>query len=210
LWLCSHDLSVIFRAVAHEDKWAQLYEGSEAVLPRPFTLSSEVMHGFKRGSTELGFPTANLNLESLTISPLGWGEEEASADVECKDSLRLENMKTGVYVGCARIHHSAADDDDDASLTSPSTHRYYPCVFSVGWNPTYNNTSQTIEAHLLDIDINSTLPHEDPLPSDFYGEVIDIHSLVYLREEQKFDNLGYCEREPADFLLHFAPCSINH
>ena len=156
------------------------------MLRHPFTLSSEVTHGFKRGSTELGFPTANLNLESLKITPDSYGQQGPAVDVESEHTSYLDQLNTGVYVGCAQIRSMGAS----SSSAPTSTTRFYPCVYSVGWNPTYNNTTKTIEVHFLDIDITSTLPSVYTLPLDFYGEIVDVHTLVFLREEHKFEHLG--------------------
>lgn len=53
------------------------------VVEPAVTLRGEVVHGFKRGSKELGIPTANLCAEAL------------------KD--HLETMPTGVYYGWASV-----------------------------------------------------------------------------------------------------------
>ncbi len=49
-------------------------------------MKGDVIHGFKRGSKELGVPTANIAIESL-------GEE-------------LESMPTGIYFGWASVGRS--------------------------------------------------------------------------------------------------------
>ena len=58
-----------------------LYDGNESVFDHPVKLNATVIHGFKRGSKELGVPTANLNMEQL-------GEDG-------------NNLKTGIYFGYA-------------------------------------------------------------------------------------------------------------
>jgi len=54
---------------------------ANAVLGRPFTMRAEVEHGDQRGR-ELGYPTANLRLESYLATPVD-----------------------GVYAGAARVNH---------------------------------------------------------------------------------------------------------
>lgn len=44
--------------------WSHLYS-SQKELENPVLLAAEVVHGFKRGSKELGIPTANLAMEQL-------------------------------------------------------------------------------------------------------------------------------------------------
>ncbi len=51
------------KEVAKKD-WSALYE-REHCLPSPVILEAAIVHGFKRGSKELGIPTANLNMEEL-------------------------------------------------------------------------------------------------------------------------------------------------
>lgn len=45
--------------------WSYLYEKDEKTFDTPLVLQAEVVHGFKRGSKELGIPTANLNMDEL-------------------------------------------------------------------------------------------------------------------------------------------------
>jgi len=47
------------------DKWEPLYEGVEKLFEQPIVLEAEVVHGFQRGSKELGIPTANMCMEQL-------------------------------------------------------------------------------------------------------------------------------------------------
>jgi riboflavin kinase len=199
---------IYFFRGAHDVRWSHLYS-PETVLARPYTLSSEVIRGFQRGSTELGFPTANLNPATLTIamidqegSPhdhsLSNGGHKMATDNLSTGNLSIDDLQIGVYVGCARIWSSSSSSasstpsatDETSESESESESVYYPCVYSVGWNPSYNNSSKSIEAHFLDIDLTSSLLHETPVPSDFYGASVDIHTLVYLRDEHKFDNIG--------------------
>lgn len=44
--------------------WTHLY-ADEFILPSPLLLESTIVHGFKRGSKELGIPTANLDMDQL-------------------------------------------------------------------------------------------------------------------------------------------------
>jgi riboflavin kinase len=66
-----------------EFDWTALYEGKEHLFEKRIYLSSTVVHGFKRGSKELGIPTANLGMDELgTIG---------------------ETLETGIYFGWARL-----------------------------------------------------------------------------------------------------------
>ena len=54
----------------------------------------------------------------------------------------------------------------------------YNTVVSVGWNPFFNNTKKTVEAHLI------------AQLDDFYGERIVLLLFGYLRDEANFKSLG--------------------
>ena len=63
--------------------WRHLYTNVERSFEVPVTLEAEVIHGFKRGSKELGFPTANLSMADL-------GEKGST-------------FETGIYYGIAHL-----------------------------------------------------------------------------------------------------------
>jgi riboflavin kinase len=45
--------------------WSSLYENRFSIFDEKILLSGNVVHGFKRGSKELGIPTANISPEEL-------------------------------------------------------------------------------------------------------------------------------------------------
>ncbi len=59
------------------ERWSPLYTSTERLFDSPLLLTAEVVHGFKRGSKELGIPTANLSMEQL-------GEESAAIETGTK------------------------------------------------------------------------------------------------------------------------------
>jgi riboflavin kinase len=135
-------------ATSHMDQennfdWSELYEGKERSFDKGVYLGATVVHGQKRGSKELGIPTANLGMDEL--GKIG------------------DSLETGIYYGWARLNGT-----------------YYQTVVSVGWNPFYQNTVKTIEAHLL---------HS---LDDFYGEYLELLLIGYLRQEANFKSLGTC------------------
>lgn len=69
--------------------WTALYEEKEHQLAQPLVLNAEVIHGFKRGSKELGIPTANLNMEELGHAG--------------------EQLETGIYYGYAKLDGATYD-----------------------------------------------------------------------------------------------------
>lgn len=89
----------------------------------PYFVQGTVVHGFGRGSKELGCPTANLDEE--TVSKV--------------------NIPTGVYWGLAQLVHL-----QEASGDSPGdANEIWPMICSVGFNPHYGNKSKSLEVHIL-------------------------------------------------------------
>lgn len=64
------------------EKWAYLYQDATD-YDSPIVLNAEVVHGFKRGSKELGIPTANLSMDEL--------------------GAQGDHLETGIYYGYARL-----------------------------------------------------------------------------------------------------------
>ena len=86
----------------------------------PFRLFGKVVEGFKRGSKELGWPTANL--------------DPAAFEEKLDDSA-----SEGVYIGWASI------EDESLGVPSRTIHK---AILSIGWNPFYKNEKRTVEAYL--------------------------------------------------------------
>lgn len=123
-----------------ETDWSHLYKDAEKRFDNAIVLEAKVIHGFKRGSKELGIPTANLCMDELGATG--------------------ENLDTGIYYGWSMLKGKS-----------------YPAVISVGWNPFYQNSKKTVEAHLLQ------------KMEDFYGERIKVSLLGYLRQETNFKSV---------------------
>jgi riboflavin kinase len=82
-----------------EYDWTSLYD-HQRVLPQAIELKADIVHGFKRGSKELGIPTANLNMEEL--GEIG------------------ESLDTGIYYGLANLEGS-----DHIAVVSVGWNPYY-------------------------------------------------------------------------------------
>ena len=82
-------------------------------LPTPEALTGAVVHGFGRGSAQLGFPTANLEID--------WTD---GAKTPAAQKIRnfVDTHDTGIYAAWAQV----ADGDDRG---------VYKAAVSVGWNP---------------------------------------------------------------------------
>ena len=126
-------------------------------LSQTMRLRGQVDRGYGRGGKKLGFPTANLPSRLF---------QGALQDVPC-----------GVYFGWAAL---------EKDMTKESKGRNVPhkVVVNVGYSPTFEgqeNPEKIVEAHFM-------FPtNETPLdPPDFYGEVMRLLLIGFLRPEMKF------------------------
>lgn len=88
-------------------------------------VAGKVVHGFGRGSKQLGVPTANL-------------EESVAQNLD---------LESGIYYGFIQLIHP---DGSDLQKLVGTCQKIYPSVLSFGWNPHFNDlTKRTLEAHLL-------------------------------------------------------------
>jgi FAD synthase len=86
----------------------------------PHRLSGLVVAGFKRGSKELGWPTANLDPAAF--------EDTLDAETE------------GVYIGWASV---------SSPTLSEASREVHKAVLSVGWNPHFDDVKKrTVEVYI--------------------------------------------------------------
>ncbi len=91
----------------------------------PLRLKSRVVHGFKRGSKQLGFPTANLHVPTI--------------------QSQIEGLKKGVYFGWAKVNFK------DKRLGEHFGKHPRKVVVNVGERPSFEDgTNLTIEVHIMD------------------------------------------------------------
>uniref|UniRef100_A0A8C2UNR4 Riboflavin kinase n=1 Tax=Chinchilla lanigera TaxID=34839 RepID=A0A8C2UNR4_CHILA len=72
------------------------------------------------------------------------------------------DISTGIYYGWA-------------SVGSGDVHKM---VASIGWNPYYKNLKKSMETHIM-----------HTFKEDFYGEILNVAIVGYLRPEKNFDSL---------------------
>lgn len=72
------------------------------------------------------------------------------------------DVSTGIYYGWA-------------SVGSGEVHKM---VVSIGWNPYYKNVKKSMETHII-----------HTFKEDFYGEILNVAIVGYLRPEKNFDSL---------------------
>ncbi len=124
-------------------------------LGRSFMITGEVVRGEGRGRT-LGVPTANVLVPPLRALP---------AD--------------GVYA-CWAWPGGASSAGPGSTL--PDDPGRVPAVVNVGWRPTFEGTSRTVEAHLL-------IEEEGPEAGgpDLYGRPLTLAFQARIRGEERFD-----------------------
>ena len=122
---------------------------AKQLLGRPYILTGTVVKGQQLGRT-IGFPTANLQLLANKFLP-----------------------RQGVYAVRVLIEADTAD-------SSPLLDHLLPVaagVMNIGYRPTINGTTQSVEIHLLD------------WSGDLYGKNLTVELEEFLRTEQKFASL---------------------
>lgn len=142
--------------------------------PFPILLNkSTVIPGFGRGSSDLGFPTANINV---------------------KDNEILNNLEPGVYFGFAKLFKTKNDNTEttkveriDGKSSVELNYGHYlkdeeldvlPMVMSLGWNPYYGNNEKTCEIYII---------HQ--FSDSFYGCHISSVICGYLRPELNYTGI---------------------
>ncbi|MCK0440401.1 bifunctional riboflavin kinase/FAD synthetase [Gordonia alkaliphila] len=116
-------------------------------LGRPHRVEGVVVHGAKRGR-DLGYPTANVAATVHAAIP-GDGVYAAWFTV-----LPSANEPQGMVIG-----------------------RRYPAAVSVGTNPTFSGRNRTVEAYILDVDV------------DVYGQHVAVDFVSRIRGMDAYDSL---------------------
>lgn len=82
-----------------------------------------------------------------------------TANIQCNDEYKLI-PKCGIYA--VKVHYAGT---------------VYNGMLSIGFNPTFGGSEQTIEVNILDFD------------KEIYGEQLTIEFVQYLRDEKKFESI---------------------
>ena len=161
---------------------------AKQLLGRPYILTGTVVKGQQLGRT-IGFPTANLQLlankflprqgvyavrvliEGERLSASGeWrrrsGERLDSSFVVKSELLPADKPPSGLVPGASRLNAAS-------SYSLPLA----AGVMNIGYRPTINGTTQSVEIHLLD------------WSGDLYGKNLTVELEEFLRPEQKFADL---------------------
>eukprot|EP00871_Galdieria_phlegrea_P004209 jgi/Galph1/478/GphlegSOOS_G5165.1 len=84
----------------------------------------------------------------------------------------LESLECGIYFGWATLNRVPP---------------VYKAVISIGWNPVFNNTEKSIEAHLL-----------TTFKNDFYDQHLRLLILGFIRKEAKFPSVEVLKQAIAE------------
>ena len=159
----------------------------------PIRMTSRVVRGFGRGSSDLGIPTANLDLSVLNmhrlVPPSSSADGGDSQETTTEALSSLQDIPCGIYWGFCRVGERRQSGEQAASSPLGVV---YKAAISIGFNPTYGNDSKTVEPHLI-------APEDDPrrhasssgetILQDFYDQPIRLSVVGYLRPELPFEGL---------------------
>ena len=158
----------------------------------PLRMTSTVVRGFGRGSTDLGIPTANLDRTAIkvyqaTTTTTGTEAARDSTSDYSVQMIKFDDLPCGIYWGFCRIGEKLANDEGggDGAIV-------YKTAVSIGFNPTYNNKEKTIEPHLIAPPKDSRRHASscgETLMGEFYDQPIRLSVVGYLRPEAPFEGL---------------------
>ena len=134
----------------------------------PVRLRAKVVHGFGRGSKQLGFPTANMQVY--------WDRDMRDLS-EQERAMRefAETHRAGIYCAWGSIEEAVGGQE------------VHKVALSMGWNPTFTDVkAKTVEPWIL---------HN--FDQDFYGCHLRLLVLAYIRPELKFDTIEQLKQEIA-------------
>lgn len=128
-----------------------------------FFIHAKVIHGMKIGSKELGYPTANLEIDFSQRNPSG-ENKIVPAD--------------GIYAVYVHISNQSSVVSGQSLLTTENRQlTTYKGMMSIGMNPTIENKGRSMEVNIFDFN------------KDIYGQTIKVSFFQKIRNEEKFNNL---------------------
>ena len=146
-----------------------------------FAIRSRVASGHRRGGTQLGFPTANVELDASTISLLAPYENDVFAGWGVVEWIVEMPTATAVSGEAAAATPPPLIGTMSASPAGLSS--VYPVVFSVGKNPHFKDVALTMEVHFV------TSRGGPVFQRDFYGQIVRIVCVARLRGQLSFTSL---------------------
>jgi riboflavin kinase/FMN adenylyltransferase len=124
--------------------------------------STKIRHALNEGSIQIANDLLghNYSIEGLVVKGLQNGRKLGypTANISISDPHKLIPRK-GIYA--VFVHHAGTK---------------YGGMLSIGFNPTFNGTSLSVEVNILNFN------------KEVYGEKLKIELLQYIRDEKKFDS----------------------
>ena len=143
----------------------------------PLRMTSIVVKGYGRGSSDLGIPTANLD---RTVGQYGSSSSHHSS---------FEDLPTGIYWGFCRI---GTNQSSSSSSSSSKSSIVYKTACSIGYNPYYGNQQKPVEPHMIappDSEFRHRSSCGDTMLVDFFNQPFRLSLVGYLRPELPFEGL---------------------
>lgn len=149
-------------------------EISEAnkLLGHAFKLRAKVIRGEQRGRT-LGFPTANLEIDSNLILP-AIGVYAVTASLS-QNSHMQDLQNSDKYIGHS-VHKRVLKEQNP---TDEDLHTSWKAVCNLGYKPSFHNNQElglNLEVHILDFD------------QDIYDQELELEFHKRIRAEKKFNS----------------------
>lgn len=117
------------------------------------TLEGKIVSGFQRGSKQLGIPTANIEMTE-------------------ENSKKIKKLINGTLFGRMSFKTNKKNNKNI------EINKKYKSVLSIGYNPTFNNQTKTIEVFLINFE-----------GGDFYDDEVSLIIDGYSRSEMRFSGL---------------------
>ncbi|KPA86350.1 riboflavin kinase/fmn adenylyltransferase-like protein [Leptomonas pyrrhocoris] len=128
---------------------------------KPWFLRGKVIHGFGRGGTQLGFPTANIELSQSAV-----------------EFLKPYDNQVVWGWGCIELESAAKNADAALRSVTPAQLGPFPFAMSIGNNPQFKNADISAEVHFL---------HK--FEADFYNCVLRVIIVETIRMQSAFTTL---------------------
>ena len=163
---------------------------TSASAPRVLLLGGTVVKGFGRGSSKMGIPTANLDLQN---NPL-------------LDEESLQGVPDGVYFGWARLlpENKEGEREKEEAEDLDLDNQVHKCVLNVGRRPTFDGEGKgigvlSVEVHVLHEFSRSSSSSsrgreggkvEEELFANLCGRELRVAATGFLRPEMRFPGIA--------------------
>lgn len=165
--------SKIRKAIAAGDM-----QTANAYLGYTYAITAKVVHGLKLGSTELGYPTANLEVEDKNKLIPGDGIYAVYVSVE-----GIRDKESGISTPGSQLTTSDLPLTTGSLPLTPYSLPLYKGMMSIGMNPTVEGKGRSMEVHIFDFD------------QDLYGKKITVLFHQKFRDEVKFTNMAELRKQ---------------